>query len=125
MIVSRMIYRLYFLMSSLGFFLMVLHISAFSVHCLSSTFSTISHRFVIMACVDDDLLDFSGLLIALATLDAHCSIVSVMVSLMVPMSSSTYVVSIWFLNSSWNPMLIDHICVASTFCYQCVPFNHI
>ncbi|KAK2174100.1 hypothetical protein NP493_829g01073 [Ridgeia piscesae] len=33
-IVSRMISLLYFLMSSLAFFLMVLPISAYSIHCL-------------------------------------------------------------------------------------------
>ena len=47
---------------------MVLHISAYSIRCLSSPFSTISRRFVIRACVGDDILDFSDLLIALATL---------------------------------------------------------
>ena len=70
MIVSRIISLLYFPMSSLTFFLMVLHISAFSIRCLSSPFSTISCRFVIRVRVGDDILDFSGLLIALATLDA-------------------------------------------------------
>ena len=64
MIVSRMIFWLYFLMSSLAFFLMVLHISAYSIHCLSSPVSTISHRFIIRTHVGYDILDFSGLLIA-------------------------------------------------------------
>ena len=61
MIVYRMISRLYFLMSSLAFFLMVLHISAYSIRCLSSQCSTISRRFVIRAHVGDGILDFSGL----------------------------------------------------------------
>ena len=56
-------------MSSLAFFLMVLHISVYSIRCLSSPFSTISRRFVIRARVGDDILDFSGLLIVLATFD--------------------------------------------------------
>ena len=68
MIVSRMISWLYFLMSCLAFFLMVLNIFAYSIRCLSS-FPIISRRFVIRALVGDDILDFNGLLIALATLD--------------------------------------------------------
>ena len=59
-------------MSSLGFFLMVLHISAYSVRCLLSPFPAISRRFVIRVRVGDDILGFCGLLIALATLDALC-----------------------------------------------------
>ena len=76
-------------MPCLAFFLMVLHIAAYSTHCLSSPYSTISRRFVIRAHVGDDNLDFSGLLIALSTLDALCWIMSVVVSLMVSMSSSS------------------------------------
>ena len=57
-------------MSSLAFFLMVLHISAYSIRCLLSSFPAISRRFVIRALVGEDILDFFGLLIALATLDA-------------------------------------------------------
>ena len=57
-------------MSSLAFFLMVLNISAYFIRCLSS-FHTISRRFVIRALVGDDILDFNGLLIALATLDVE------------------------------------------------------
>ena len=72
---------------------MVLCISAYSVRCLSSPFSIISRRFIIRARVDDDILDFSGLLIGLATLDALCWIMAVMVSLMVSMSSSSCSVS--------------------------------
>ena len=93
MIVSLMISWLYFPMSCLAFFLMVLHISAYSIGCLSSPFSTISRRFVIRACVGDDILDFNGLLIALATLDALCWTMSVMASLMVSMSSTSCSVS--------------------------------
>ena len=47
---------------------------------LSSPFPNISRRFVTRALVGDDILDFSGLLIALATLDALRWIVYVMVS---------------------------------------------
>ena len=112
-IVSRTISWLYFLMSSLAFVLMVLHISAYSICCLSSPFSISYRRFIIRARVGDDILDFSGLLIALATLDALCWIMSVTVSLMVSMSSSSYSVSNWFLNSSWNS-IFDPICVACT-----------
>ena len=56
-------------MSSRTFFLMVLHISAHSIRCLSP-FSAISRRFVIRARVGDDILDVCDLLNTLATLDA-------------------------------------------------------
>ena len=42
---------MYFVTSSLAFFLMVLYISAYFIRCLSSPFSTISRYFVIRACV--------------------------------------------------------------------------
>ena len=67
-----MISWLYFLVSSLTFFLMVLHISAYSIRYLMSPFPAISHRFVIRARVGDDILDLCGLLIALATVDVLC-----------------------------------------------------
>ena len=92
---------------------MVLHISAYSSRCLSSPSSIISRPFVIRARVGDDILDFSGLLIALAT-DALCWIMSVMVSLIVSMSSSSIRVSNRFLNLSWNSIFFDPVCVAST-----------
>ena len=111
-IVSRMISWLYFLMSFLAFFLMVMHISAYSTRCLSSPFPTISRRFI-RARVGDDVLDFSGLLIALATFDALYWIMSVMVSLMVSTSCSSCSVSNRFLNSSWNS-IFDPICAGST-----------
>ena len=85
-IISRMIFLFYFLMSSVPFLLMVLHISAYSIRCLS-------RRFVIRTRFGDDNLDLSGLLIALATIDALCWIMYVMVSLMVSMSSSSCSVS--------------------------------
>ena len=66
---------------------------------------TISHRFVIRARVYDDNVDFSGLLIALVTIDELCWIISMMVSLMVSMLSSSCSVSNWFLNSSYNSIL--------------------
>ena len=56
---------------------MVLDISAYSIRCLSSPFSAISCRFVIRAIVGDAILGLCGLLIALATTDALCWIVSV------------------------------------------------
>jgi len=56
---------------------MVLDISAYSIRCLSSPFSAISRRFVIRAIVGDAILGLCGLLIALATTDALCWIVSV------------------------------------------------
>ena len=92
---------------------MVLHISAYSMRCLSSPFPNISRRFVIRALVGDDILNFSDLLIALASLGALCWITSVMASLMVTMSPSSC--SFWnlFLNSSWN-LIFDPIYVAST-----------
>ena len=76
-------------MSSHAFFWIVLHISAYSIRCLSSPFSAISHRFAIRARLGDANLDFFGLLIALATRDALCWIMYVMVSLMVSISSSS------------------------------------
>ena len=87
---------LYFLMSSLAFFLMILHISAYSIRCLLSPFLAISRRFFMRARAGDDILDLCSLLIALATLDALCWIMSVMVSLMVSMSSSVVVHRIGF-----------------------------
>ena len=59
-------------MSSLGVFLMVLHISAYSILCLLSPFPAICRRFVIRARVVDDILDLCGLVFALAILDALC-----------------------------------------------------
>ena len=116
-------------MSSLAFFLMVLHISAYSVRCISSPFSTISRRFITRARVGDDILDvdFSGLFITLATLDALCWIMSMMVLLMVSMSSSSCGVSNRLLNSSWNAIFFDPISVASTLggllVINCFPFQ--
>ena len=85
----------------------------YSIHYLSSPFLTISRRFVFRARVGDDTFDFSGLLFALATLDALCWIMSVMVS-MVSIPSSPYSVSNRFLNSSWNSIFCDPIRVASS-----------
>ena len=64
-------------MSSLAFLLMVLHISAYSIRCLLSPFPTISRHFIIRALVGDNILEFSGLLIALASLDSLFIIVLV------------------------------------------------
>ena len=52
-------------MSTLAFFLMFLHISAYSSLCFSSSFPTIPVRFVIRARIRNTILDFSGLLITL------------------------------------------------------------
>ena len=94
---------------------MVLHISAHTIRCLSSPFPTISRCFVIRPRVGDDNLDFSGLLIALATLEALCWIMYMMVSRMVSMSSSSScVLNHRFLNLSWNLIFFDPIRVAST-----------
>ena len=109
-----MIYWSYFLISSIAFFLMVLHISAYCICCLSSPFPTISRRFVNRARVGDDIIYFSGLLIVLATLDALCWIMSLMVSLMVSMPSSSCRVTNRFLNSRWNSIFFDPIYLAST-----------
>ena len=99
-------------MSSFAFFFMVLHISAFSL-LLSLPFPAISRRFVVRTHVGDDIIDLSGLVIVLATLDALCWIMYVMVSMMVSMSSSSCV-SNRFLNSSWNSIFFLHICVLPT-----------
>ena len=104
---------MYFLISSFAFFPIVLHISAYNIRWLSSPFSTISRHFVIRPRVGDDILDSSRLLIALATLDVICWIMSVMVSLMVSMSSISCSVSKRFHNSSWNSIFLVPICAVS------------
>ena len=78
-IVSRMISWLYFLMSSFAVCLTVLHISWYFIRCLSSPFSTISRRFVSRIRVGNDNLDSRDLFIALATHEALCWIISMMV----------------------------------------------
>ena len=78
---------------------MVLYISAHSIFFIVAD---ISSRFVIRAFVGEDILNFSGLLIVLATLNALYWIMSMIVSLMVSMSSSSFSVLNRFLNSSWN-----------------------
>ena len=108
MIVSRMISSLYFLMSSLAFFLMVLLISAYSIRCLLSPFAAIARRFVIRGRVGGYILDLWGLLIALATLFWF---MFVMVSLM---SYSSCSITNRFHNSRWNSIFLDPIRVAST-----------
>ena len=101
-------------MSSLAFFLMVLHIFAYSSLCLLSPFSSISRRFFIRSRVGDDIINFRGLLIALASFDELCWIMYVMISLMVSTSCSSCSVSNRFLNSSWNSIFFDPIHVASS-----------
>ena len=83
-------------MSSLTFLLTVLRIYAYSIHCLSSPFSTISRRFLTRARVGDDILDFSGLLVALATLDVICWIMSVM----------TLPMAVFFLSTSTSNLML-------------------
>ena len=73
MIVFRMISWLYFLMSfllSVGWSCICLHIPFIAYH-----------WFIIRAHVDDNILEFSGLLISLFTLDMLCWIISLMVLL--------------------------------------------
>ena len=127
MVVSHMISLLYFLMSSIAFFLMVLHISAYSILCSLSLFSAISRRVVIRARVGDDILDLCCLLIAFVTLDMLCWIMAEMASLMVSMPSNSCTVSNPFLNSSWNSIFFDHIRMTSTlsalFVIIFVPFH--
>ena len=60
------------------FFIAYFSVPYIAIRCLLSPFSTISRRFIIGACVGDDIIDFSDLLDALATLDALCWIMSVM-----------------------------------------------
>ena len=89
---------------------MVLHISMYCIiRCLLSPFSAISRRFLIRARVGDDILDLCGLLIALASLDAFCWVMSQMVSLKVSMSPSFCSVSSRFHNSGWNATFFDPI----------------
>ena len=68
---------------------------------------------MIRAHVGNDILNFSGLLVILATLDALCWIMSVMVLHMVSILTSSCSVPNQFLNSSWNSIFFDPICVAS------------
>ena len=105
--VSRVISLLYFIMSSFAFFVMVLHISAYYIRCLSSPFSIFTRRFAIR---DRTWWRYTGLqwlLIALYTFDTLCWIMPVMVSLMGSMSSSSW--SVWnrFIISSWNSIFFD------------------
>ena len=65
-------------------------------------------------------------MIALATRDALSWIMYVTVSLIVSMSSSFCSVTNRFLNSSWNSIFFDPICVASTLGglgHQLFPFH--
>ena len=114
MIVSHMVSSFYFLKFSLAFFFTVLHISAYSILCLLSPYFTIPRLFDFRARVGDGILDLCGLIIALATVDALCWIMSVMVSLILSISCSSCGDSNRFLNSSWNSILFDPIRVAST-----------
>ena len=75
-------------------------------------FLIISSRFAIRARVGDDIIDFSGLLIALATLDALCWIMYVIVSFKVSMQSSSFSVTNRFLYS--KSIFLYPICVASS-----------
>ena len=96
---------LYFLMSSLALCLMVLHISAYSIRCFLSPFPAIYRPFFIRARVVDDILDWCGFLIALASIDALYWIMSV----------SSCSVSIRFFNSRWNSIFFYSIRMTSTF----------
>ena len=107
-------------MFSLAFFLVILHICAYFIRCLSSLFSIITHRFFIRARAGDDILEFSGLLIALAAFDALCWIMYVMVSLMETMSSSSGSASNRFLNSSWNSITL----IVLVYIYSCWTLGH-
>ena len=78
------------------------------------SFTANSRRFIIRARVGDDILDFCGLFISLATLRAVCWITSVMVLLMVSMSPSYCSISNRFLNSSCNSIFFDPTCVESS-----------
>ena len=69
---------------------MILHLPAYTNLCIYSPFSTISRRFFISGRVGDDILEVSGLLIALATFDALCWIMDVMISTIITLSSSYY-----------------------------------
>ena len=86
--------------------LMVFHISAYYIRCLLSQFCTISRRFVFTARDGDDSLNFSGLLVALATLDVPCWNMSVIVSLMLSMSSGSCSVSNLLTLFEWHLLLV-------------------
>ena len=83
-------------MSSVAFDLIVLQISTYSIRCLLALFSATSRCSVIKARAGDDILDFCGILIVLATLDALSWIMSVLDSTMVSFSSSIVVSRIGF-----------------------------
>ncbi|KAK2173822.1 hypothetical protein NP493_848g03070 [Ridgeia piscesae] len=107
MLLSRMISWLYFLMSSLAFFFMVLHITLFGVY---------------RRCFPPFLVVSSSELVTLSLMCEACwfpqpllaRFICVMVSLMVSMSSSSCSVSNPFLNSSWNSIFFYPICAAFT-----------
>ena len=123
MTVSRVISCLYFLMSCFAFFLIILDIYVYSIRCLLSPIPAILRRFATRAVFVMIIIDFCGLLIALATIDALCWIMSVMVSLMVSMSSGSCSVSNRLLNSSWNSIffyLIRKNKVKASFLYSAV-----
>ena len=71
-----------------------------------SPLSTIAQRFVVTARGGDDILDFSGLLVALATVGVLCWNMSVIVSLMVSMSSSSCCVSNSLTLFVWHLFLV-------------------
>ena len=113
MTVSRMNSSLNFLMSSLAVCLWSC-IFRHTLFVFGIAFFHDFRRFVIRARVGDDILDFSGSLIALATLGALCWIMSVTVSLMLSMLSNCYSFLKRLLYSSWNLIFFDHIRVTST-----------
>jgi len=81
------------------------------IYCLQSPFSTLFPGVIIMARVDDNILDIIGQMLALSELITLCLIMYVMFSLMVSMPSSYFNVSNRFFKSSWKSMSFEPICV--------------
>ena len=114
MIGSYMICWFYFLMYFSAFLLLVLHISAFTVRCVSSPFPTVA----------DNMLNFNGFSVALVTIFVHWWIMPVMPSLVVFMSFSSCSISVPFCksssNSNYDPVrvvyIVDGLLVITFFC---------
>ena len=96
-IVSRISSKLCFRISSIAFFVMVLHISTCSMWSLGVLFSIISLRFFIRALVGDDIFGFFCFLVCFAMPNALCWIISVMFLFRLSMSSySSIAVNLFF-----------------------------
>ena len=103
MIGSYMNSWFYFLMYFSAFLLLVLHISAFTVRCVSSPFPTVA----------DDMLHFNCFSVVLVTLVVHWWIIPLTPLLVVLMSFSSCSISVPFCksnsNSNFDPVRVVYI----------------